>query len=199
MIAVIDYDAGNISSVMNALKTLGFDAVLTGEPSKVRDAVFAVLPGVGSFGAAMRSLEKKNLRQAIARRLENDLPTLGICLGMQLLFKSSEESDGEGFGFFDGEVKKLDSVGLPLPHIGWTTVNGCDGVFAPFENEYFYFVHGYAAVSADGADGCAFADYGSKFLAAVTRGNISATQFHPEKSGEAGLKLLKTLIGGGKA
>lgn len=200
MIAVIDYDAGNICSVMNALNALGRKAVLTSCPKDVECADFALLPGVGSFGVAMRSLKERGLCDALKRRFAENAPTLGICLGLQLMFETSEESAGaEGLGFFKGGVSKLRCEGKKIPHIGWTTLSGCKGAFSDFENDFVYFVHSYAVRPCDESIIAARANYGEDFVAAVKSGNFTACQFHPEKSSVRGLKLLDALITEGGA
>ncbi len=196
MISVVDYDAGNIHSVMNALSALGRSARLSRDPKEIERADFVLLPGVGAFGAAMRSLRERGLDTALANRMAADRPTLGICLGLQLLLERSEESEGErGLGFLKGEVKRLPVRTKKIPHIGWTTLEKCKGAFEGFENKYMYFVHGFAAVCEDESDVAAFADYDGKFVAAVEKGNVRACQFHPEKSSADGLELLDKLLG----
>lgn len=196
MISVADYDAGNIHSVLNALDFLGKEARLSSDPHEIERADFVLLPGVGAFGAAMRSLKEKGLDTALKNRMAADRPTLGICLGLQLLFDGSEESEGErGLGFLKGKVKRLPVTTKKLPHIGWTTLENCRGSFKDFENRYMYFVHGYAAVCENESDVAAYADYDGKFTAAVERGNVRACQFHPEKSSADGLRLLEKLLG----
>lgn len=200
MISVVDYDAGNILSVMNALSFLGRDARLTSDPRAVESADFVLLPGVGAFGAAMRSLKKSGLDKALIARFEADKPTLGICLGLQLLFEKSSESDAEsGLGLIKGEVVRLPEIGQAVPHIGWSTIEHCKSAFKAFENDCFYFVHGYAAVNVDPRFVAAYCRYGVDFAAAVKKGRTTACQFHPEKSGQKGLKLLDALLKEGGA
>lgn len=199
MIAVIDYDAGNIHSVMNALAALNRQAFLTADPDEVKRAEFVLLPGVGSFGQAADSLKESGMDEALKTRFKADRPTLGICLGLQLMFEFSEESpNAEGLGLFKGGVKKLDCEGLKVPHIGWSTLERTSGCFKPFENEFFYFVHSFAVCPEDGEVSAAYACYGKPFTAAVQRGAFAACQFHPEKSGAVGLRLLDNLTKGAK-
>ena len=194
MITVVDYDAGNILSVMNALARIGKSARLACDPFAVERADFVLLPGVGAFGAAMRSLKKRELDKALKARFAANRPTLGICLGLQLLFEGSDESGGErGLELLKGRVCALPEKDNTVPHIGWSTVRNCSGEFAPFENEYFYFVHGYAAMDVESGFVAAYSDYGAEFAAAVACGNTVACQFHPEKSGAKGLELLRRL------
>ena len=195
MIEVVDYDAGNILSVMNALKKSGRSATLTSDPREIERASFVILPGVGEFGAAMRSLRKNGLDLALRERMERGGRTMGICLGLQLLFEESEESESEcGLAFINGKVRKLRAGGLKVPHIGWTTVKSAAGVLAPFDGEFFYFVHSFAAEATDKSAVVATAEYGETFTAAVKKNNTFAVQFHPEKSGEKGLKLLDAVL-----
>lgn len=195
MIAIIDYDAGNIRSALNALTRIGKEAFLTSDPFLTENADFVVLPGVGSFGQAADELSKRGLDRALKARFYNNRPILGICLGLQLMFEYSEESPNKkGLGFFKGGVKKLESGGLEIPHIGWTDIRAEDEVFRPFDGEFFYFVHSYAACPEDRSIVAAQSDYGKPFVCAVRSGRTAACQFHPEKSGEKGLKLLKALI-----
>ena len=195
MISVVDYDAGNIHSIMNALAALGKEARLSGDPHEIERAEFVILPGVGAFGAAMRSLKEKGMDVALENRMAKDMPTLGICLGLQLLFESSEESEGErGLCFLKGNVKRLPVKTKKLPHIGWTTLEKCKGAFKEFEKEYMYFVHGFAAECKDENDVSAYADYDGRCAAAVEKGRVRACQCHPEKSSARGLELLAKLL-----
>lgn len=195
MIAVIDYDAGNIRSIQNALCRIDEQAFLTSDPEAAEKADIALLPGVGSFGVAVQKLEKSGLAQALKARFAADKPTLGICLGMQLMFEESEESpNASGLGFFRGKAEKIRGAGLKVPHVGWTDISAKQDVFRPFDNEFFYFVHSYAVLNTAADVVAAEADYGGKFVCAVKKGRTAACQFHPEKSGENGLRLLKTLI-----
>ena len=195
MIAIIDYDAGNLKSVEKAFLALGEECVVTRDHDSIRRADRVVLPGVGSFGTAMQQLKKYELDQVIREVVQEDKPFLGICLGLQLLFEGSEESDGvEGLHLLDGEIVKIpEAPGLKIPHIGWNSLDfPHEGrLFAGLkEQPYVYFVHSYAGVDCD-AFVSARTEYGAELTAAVERGNVYGTQFHPEKSGEVGLKILK--------
>lgn len=196
MIAILDYDAGNIKSVEKAFKILGKDTVLTRDFSVIEKADHVVLPGVGSFADAMNHLKKYELDKAINSYIESGRPFLGICLGLQLLFESSEESVGvDGLHILDGVVKRIpDADGLKVPHIGWNSLDfpnegrlfkGID------EGAFVYFVHSYYLEAADKGIVTATCDYGCKVHASVEKDNIFACQFHPEKSSTIGLKILE--------
>lgn len=191
-VGVIDYGAGNLYSVKNALKASGADGFTVKKPADLSKADALVIPGVGSFYNAMRELDRRKLTEELKKAC-SDLPTLGICLGLQILFEKSEEGEPiDGLGLIKGDVKKLDCGKLPLPHIGWSTVEDASDIMDGLDGEYFYFLHSYAVKSTE----CEIAtcEYGERFVAAIRRGNIFATQFHPEKSGDAGIALLKRFI-----
>jgi len=208
MIYIIDYNAGNLTSVVNAFKFLGADCRITDNPADVDRADGVVLPGVGAFGWAMDALRSRNLVDALKSYIKRDKPFLGICLGMQLLFEGSQESEGvEGFGVFPGIISKLavfndlsninKNQKLKIPHIGWNSVDIIqnNGIFKDVpNNEYFYFVHSYCAHVVDPKTSACKTEYGEIFDSAVQIGNVAATQFHPEKSGDAGMKILKNFI-----
>lgn len=195
MIAIIDYGAGNIASVQKAFQHLGVEVQLTHSPEELMGADGAVLPGVGSFGEAMEQIRRRGLEAPIRDFAATGKPFLGICLGLQLLFESSEESPGvPGLGMLKGEILKLPKKGdLKIPHMGWNSLRlEKDGVlYRGVEQEpYVYFVHSYyLKAQEDIVTATAF--YGTEIHASVEKNNISACQFHPEKSGETGLKLLR--------
>ena len=196
MIAIIDYGAGNIQSVNKALKHIGCDAFITRDKEQILKADGAVLPGVGSFGDTMDTMNSYGIKDTVIEYTKSGKPFLGICLGLQLLFPSSEESPNtEGLGIFDGTITKIPSgEGLKIPHIGWNSldIKKTDGLFKGIEkNPYVYFVHSYFLNASDKNIVSAQTQYGVTIDASVERGNVFATQFHPEKSGETGLKILK--------
>lgn len=195
MIAVIDYGAGNLLSVKKALDYIGAENEITDDPKRILSASHIILPGVGSFGDAVESMKKKGLADVVRSAAENKR-FLGICLGLQLLFDSSNESSGvKGLGVLQGDIVKIPrNDGFKVPHIGWNSVDikKSDGIFKNIDNEsYFYFVHSYYLKGAESDALAATADYGVKIECAVEKGLLAAVQFHPEKSGEAGLQLLK--------
>jgi glutamine amidotransferase len=198
LIAILDYGSGNLRSAERAFATSGKDVVVTSDRSVALEAEGLVVPGVGAFAACMNGLNAVNGADIVRERLTKERPTLGICIGMQILFSQgtehSENTAHAGVGIWDGTVSKLDAP--ILPHMGWNTVETSpDSVlFTGVESESFYFVHSYAAKVAVGKTQ-AWSTHGEKFLAAVEDGYISATQFHPEKSGAAGLALIKNWVG----
>lgn len=199
MIAIIDYDAGNIKSVDKAFSFLGERHVTTRDPETILRADGVVLPGVGAFGDAMKKLQAYGLDLVIRKCVDNDIPFLGICLGLQLLFEGSEESPGvEGLHILDGRIAKIPSDdGYRVPHIGWNSLQfpnkGC--LFENLtENPYVYFVHSFYLKATDESIVTATADYGVKIHASVERGNLFACQFHPEKSSDVGMQILRNFI-----
>lgn len=199
MIAIIDYGAGNIRSVSKALKHIGCECFITNKKDEILSADGAVLPGVGSFGDTVDSLNKYGIKEAVIEFINSGKPFLGICLGLQLLFPGSEESEGaEGLGVFDGTITKIpNGEGLKIPHMGWNSLSIKKGsrLFEGIEeNPYVYFVHSYYLNAADKSIVAAQTEYGVTIDAAVEKGNVFATQFHPEKSGEVGLKILKNFV-----
>ena len=195
MIAIIDYDAGNIRSVEKAFNYLGQETIVTRDRDIILDADKVVLPGVGSFGDGMEKLNRYNLVQVIEDVCHKKTPFLGICLGLQLLFKSSDETKGvAGLGILDGEILRIpEEPGLKIPHIGWNSLEITpDGrLFNGINNQsYVYFVHSYYLKAKDEAIVKASTEYGCRIHASVEKDNIFACQFHPEKSGETGLKIL---------
>ena len=194
MIAIIDYGAGNLQSVKKALDFIGAKSEITFDKKKIETADRVILPGVGSFGDAMDMLRKRGLEDTVKSAASGEKPFLGICLGLQLLFAESEESpEAQGLGIFDGKIKKIPSAeGLKVPHMGWNSVKliQTDGIFKNIPDEsYFYFVHSYFLSGAETV--AATTSYGVEIQCAVQKGLAAATQFHPEKSSEAGLQLLR--------
>lgn len=196
-VAIIDYGAGNLRSVINAVRQLGYQPRVTRCAEDILGARLVILPGVGAAGTAMASLRQFGLTGIIRRLAEENRPFLGICLGLQVLFAETEEGGGtECLGIFPGKVRRL-PPGLKIPHMGWNQVKqrlahpAFDGI--P-DNSDFYFVHSYYADPEDKAIIAGETDYGIAFCSAVARGNLVATQFHPERSGELGLKIYANLL-----
>ena len=192
MIAIIDYGMGNLGSVQKALTYLGYDSVITDSPSKALSASGLILPGVGAVSYAMQALRDKGMDRVVFEYVESGRPFLGICLGMQMLFDSSEEGDGtaKGLGLLPGRVLRFrPESGLKIPQIGW---NNLTNVSHPAlrKDDYVYFVHSYYCAPDRTEDVAATTTYGIEYASAVARDNILATQFHPEKSGEVGLAIL---------
>ena len=201
MIAIIDYDAGNIKSVEKALHYLGEETVVSRDPQVLLSADKVILPGVGSFGDAMNNLNKFGLVPVIKEITEKRTPFLGLCLGLQLLFESSDETPGvEGLGILKGKIVKIPPApGLKIPHMGWNSLHlQNDGrLFKGIPEEtYVYFVHSFYLDGAKPEEVAGVTRYGVPIQCAVQRGKVAATQFHPEKSGAAGLQLLKNFING---
>ena len=198
MIAILDYGSGNLRSAERAFATAGKDVVVTSDRTIALEAEGLVVPGVGAFAACMNGLNAVDGAAIVRERLAKERPTLGICIGMQIMFSEgtehSENGAHAGIGIWQGTVSKLDAP--ILPHMGWNTVEASSTttLFKGVEGESFYFVHSYAAKSSVGTTQ-AWSTHGEKFLAAVEDGYISATQFHPEKSGAAGLALIKNWVG----
>lgn len=199
MIAIIDYDAGNIRSVEKALKFLGQDVKITRDPEEILSAEKVILPGVGAFGDAMGMLKEYGLDQVIRKTAGKGTPFLGICLGLQLLFERSDEAPGvEGLGILKGEILRLpEKEGYKIPHMGWNSLelvhNGRLFRDLP-EDPYVYFVHSYYLKAADETIVKARTEYTTAIDASVEQGNVFACQFHPEKSSETGLKILKNFV-----
>lgn len=195
MIAIIDYDAGNLKSVWKAFQYLGEEAVITRDRQKLLMADKVVLPGVGAFGDAMEKLHRYGLVDTIHEIVDRKTPFLGICLGLQLLFERSEESIGvEGLGILKGEILRIPDTGLKIPHIGWNSlcIKENATLFKEIADQsYVYFVHSYYLKAKDEAVVKATTDYGVRINASVEKENVFACQFHPEKSGDVGLKILK--------
>lgn len=196
MICVVDYGMGNLRSVQKGLEKVGAVAKITRDAGEIRNAERLVLPGVGAFPECMKNLTRLNLVDPILEFIKSDRPFLGICLGLQLLFDESDEFGiHEGLKVIPGRVKAFDrDMGLKIPHMGWNQVffSKESPIFKDInDGSWFYFVHSYYVAPADPADTAAESEYGIKFTCAVSRGNVFAVQFHPEKSQEIGLKLLR--------
>lgn len=198
MIAIIDYDAGNVKSVEKAVEHLGFRACLTRDSEVITGADHVILPGVGCFGDSMHNLEKYGLVSVIHKTVDSGVPFLGICVGLQLLFEDSEESPGvDGLGILKGSVKRIPGENLKIPHIGWNSLKFThpSALFKDIDDGSFvYFVHSYYLEAQDEQIVTATTEYGTLIHAAVESGNVYATQFHPEKSSEVGLKILKNFL-----
>lgn len=197
MIAILDYGSGNLRSAERAFATAGKEVVVTSDREIAVEAEGLVVPGVGAFAACMKGLNSVDGATIVRERLARERPTLGICIGMQIMFSEgtehSETGTHAGVGIWNGTVSQL--AAPILPHMGWNTVESASTstLFDSVEGESFYFVHSYAAKKAVGTTQ-AWSTHGEKFLAAVEDGYISATQFHPEKSGAAGLALIKNWV-----
>lgn len=196
MIAIIDYGAGNLQSVKKALDFIGAENIITDNPEIINGCDKILLPGVGSFGDAMSSMTEKGLVETVKQNALSGKPFLGICLGLQLLFEESEESPGvQGLGIFKGKIKIFpNNMGIKIPHIGWNSlsIKQSDTLFKGIlENSYVYFVHSYYLQAEDENDIATVTNYGIDFHSAVGKNNVFATQFHPEKSGDVGLQILR--------
>ncbi len=203
MIAIIDYDAGNMKSVEKALQSLGEEVIVTRNAEEILNAEKVILPGVGAFGDAMEKLNAYGLVPVIQQVVEKKTPFLGICLGLQLMFERSEESpEVAGLGLLPGEVLRIpDEEGLKVPHIGWNSLTfpKPGRLFKNLPQEpYVYFVHSYYLKAAEEKDVAAKTQYGVSIHAAVERDNLFACQFHPEKSSEIGMMILKNFIAIGR-
>jgi len=196
LIAILDYGSGNVRSALRAFEQSGKEVQLTSDYSVALEAEGLVVPGVGAFGACMKGLTAVRGDQLVRKRLALGRPTIGICVGMQIFFaRGVEHGDHEGVGIWPTIVEKLEAK--VLPHMGWNTITAAEGsaLFRGVEGESFYFVHSYAVTEPPlGSAKLSFTDYDSRFLAAIEDGVISATQFHPEKSGDAGLHLIKNWV-----
>ena len=195
MITIIDYDAGNLTSVYRALKYIGVCAEVTNDPQRIKNAERIIFPGVGHAKSAMRSLKRKGIDAALKNVFDKQVPIMGICLGTQIILSHSQEGDSRTLGLIEGECVKFDA-GLPvkIPHIGWNNVEISREHFILKDlknGSEMYFVHSYYPVPADDKNVYATSDHGIKFACAIGYKNLFAVQFHPEKSGETGLGILK--------
>lgn len=200
MTAIIDYDAGNIKSVEKALLKLGEEAVITRDREVILSADRVILPGVGAFGDAMHKLRSYGLEEVICEVVRRGIPFLGICLGLQLMFERSDESDGvKGLGLLKGEICRIpDEGGIKVPHIGWNSLKfpNKGRLFRGIpEDSYVYFVHSYYLKAEEADIVTASTEYGTLIHASVEKDNVFACQFHPEKSSQVGLTILKNFIG----
>lgn len=199
MVAIIDYDAGNIKSVEKAVKALGADSIVTREKNDILTASHVILPGVGAFGDAMEKLHGYGLTDVIKEVTERGTPFLGICLGLQLLFESSEESEGvRGLSILPGKIVRIpESKDIKIPHIGWNSLSYPNEgrLFSGIsEGSYVYFVHSYYLRADEPGIVTGVTEYGVSIHASVEKGNIFACQFHPEKSSETGMKILRNFL-----
>lgn len=197
MIAIVDYDAGNIKSVEKALQHIGMASLVTREADQIQKADKVIVPGVGAFGDAMEKMNRYHLTEVLRQVAKQGTPILGICLGLQLFFERSEEAENmvEGLGLLPGEIVRFpEKNGYKIPHMGWNSIqiNPKSRLLKGIENDsYVYFVHSYYLKAKQKEDVAATTDYIVNVHAAAERGNIFATQFHPEKSGEVGLQILR--------
>ena len=198
-VGIVDYGRGNIRSVENAFLAIGADTVLVTRPEQLQDITHLVLPGQGEFGDCAANLKKQGMFEAIREWTAKDKPYLGICVGYQLIFEKSLESpSAEGLALLPGTVKRFPDVGLKIPHMGWNSISPShpgDALWKDMPaNPFFYFVHSYYPEPSDTEHIAASCDYAVSFAAAVRRGNLIATQFHPEKSQHNGLQLLRNFL-----
>lgn len=199
MIAIVDYGAGNLHSVKKALDFLGADNIITDDKQVIENADGVILPGVGSFGHAMESMHKSGLTEVVKKVANGEKPFLGICLGLQLLFERSDESPNvKGLGVLQGEILNIPRKNdLKVPHIGWNSldIKQQHGIFKDIDNNsYVYFVHSFYLKAKNKSDVAVNTSYGVEIDAGVQKGNLCAVQFHPEKSGDVGLKMLSNFI-----
>ena len=202
MIAIVNYGVGNLDSVLRAFRKAEARAVLTSRPEDIERAEGIVLPGVGSFGEAMENLDRLGLRAALNRKvIEEQTPTLGICLGFQMFTRHSEEGDADGLGWVDGETKRFRfddaQTRLKIPHLGWNDVARCN--YSPLFDDVpadtaFYFAHSYYVTCQDERVVAGKTDYGEQYVSALQQGNLFGTQFHPEKSHAGGLKVIANFV-----
>ena len=199
-VGVCDYGVGNLRSVERALTEGGARAVVSADPSQLADCDGLVLPGVGAFAVAAAALHERGLDAVVTDMVRRDRPILGVCLGFQLLFDESDEGPGGiGLGVLPGRVRRLDHHRGKVPHVGWsrlTLTRPSALLHSLADADFVYFVHSYAVIPGDRADVAATTDYGGEVVAAVERGVIHGTQFHPEKSGTAGLRIYANFVAG---
>jgi len=196
-ITILDYGMGNLKSVEKAFLYLGYETIVTNEKIEIERAQKIVIPGVGAFAKAMENLKKLNLIDVILKLLKNGTPFLGICLGYQILYQFSEEGNAEGISFLNGRVRKFQRINeIKVPHMGWNKIytNNSSKLLKNFDRTYVYFVHSYYVENDDNIV-AAKSFHGQYFDAAIEKENIMAVQFHPEKSGEVGLEILKVFGG----
>ena len=194
MITIIDYKSGNLKSISNGFKKIGQDFEITDNLETIANATHLVLPGVGAFGSAMENLEP--FRKVIEEHVGDDKPFLGVCLGQQVLVSESEESPNvKGLGLFKGHCEYLPE-GVKVPHMGWNQLNVVNDspILEGIDKEYFYFVHSYHVIPDDSDIIAGVCEYGIDVVASLSQNNLFSTQFHPEKSGKAGLKILKNFV-----
>lgn len=190
MIGIVDYSLGNIQNIKNALEKLGEDYILSGRKEDLMASDTVILPGVGHFGEAMKTIEALGIKQDLVELAETKR-LVGICLGMQLLFEHSTEGDADGLGLIKGTVERIDT-GYPVPHLGWNTL---ESEYESLDQKDVYFIHSFMVSGSPSI--IATAEYGSDVPAVAQYGNVTGIQFHPEKSGAAGLEILRTAIKGG--
>lgn len=197
-VALVDYGMGNLRSLSNALKAVGADLAVTSDPARVLEARRVVLPGVGAFGRCMAELRERSLLAPVERFLDSGRPLLGICVGFQVLFdESTEHGSHRGMGRVPGRIERFDEPDLIVPHMGWNSVAIrqphplLDGIES---GAHFYFVHSYRPRLVPDSASLATSDYGSEFVCAVASDNLAGVQFHPEKSGPVGLRLLSNFL-----
>lgn len=197
MIVIIDYGVGNLASVKNALDKLGVKSVISDDPKIIKKAKALILPGVGAAGQGMKNLKEKGLDKTIIDEINKSKPFLGICLGMQLLFESSEEGNVKCLGILKGFVKKF-KIEKKIPQIGWNQVKAVKQtqLLKGISDDYFYYVNSYYCLPEDKEVIAGLTTYGEEFAGVVTRDNIFGVQFHPERSGKAGFQLLENFIKG---
>ena len=197
MLVILDYDAGNTHSIKHACTQLGFESVLTNDINIINQASKLIVPGQGAFKQAMQNLKEKQLIEPIKTLIKNDIPYFGICLGFQILFKSSTEHEKiDGLGILPGHITRIKAPKLKIPHMGWNSCNiKNSSMFKTIKNEsYFYFVHSYCLYNTDPNIISSTTNYSSDFVSSICRNSIWGTQFHPEKSSDVGLKLLKNFL-----